>query len=211
MREGCGGLIDMPKPDLSGRKSPEQWVEAVAKARNTGRIANLLAKALAKRYACRWQFIDFLGMGGRESAGVVDILAIRKSGARPDAPGLKTWDLFDITLIHVKGGSVPAPTVPEIARLRLVQAKYDAKQVVLFKCCKEEKVADFFRLGEDGSWVLASAASFFGKATVPDPNAARTRHALDSSDSFLADESSSCLTAGLGRTKVTRPFDFYCD
>jgi hypothetical protein len=148
---------------MATRKSPEEWAEIVAKVRGTGKTANTLAKALAMRYAYRWQFIDFRGPGGQESAGVVDILAIRKSGAKPEVVGLKALDLFDIILIQVKGGAARGPTQEDIARLRLVQKKYDAKDLVLFEWRKKDQVAEFSRLGADGSWVATSAATLFGK------------------------------------------------
>jgi hypothetical protein len=39
----------------------EEWREAADKGSKTGRMANTLAKALARRYAKRWRFIDFRG------------------------------------------------------------------------------------------------------------------------------------------------------
>lgn len=139
-----------------------KWRDAAAKSHATWKMANTLLKALAKRYSYRWQFVDFLGPKGRESAGVVDILAIRKSGQKPGAPGLKALDLFDIQLIQVKGGSAKWPTAQEISRLRLVRQQYDAKEVILFHWKKAE-CAEFYKLHDyDDVWDRSTAAKLFG-------------------------------------------------
>jgi hypothetical protein len=52
----------------------------------------------------RWRFVQFGGVTGSESRGIVDILAIRKNH-RTIRDGLKRGDLLDIVLIQVKGGS----------------------------------------------------------------------------------------------------------
>ena len=74
-----------PAPEKVEKPSTpvEKWQAAFAKSEATWKMANTLAKALAKRSSKRWQFVDFLGPKGRESAGVVDILAIRKNSAKP--------------------------------------------------------------------------------------------------------------------------------
>lgn len=96
---------------MKGLKMPmtsEQGVEAAKRAKSTATMANTLVKALAKRYERRWQFVDFLGPKGAESAGVVDLIAIRKDGRAPTVPGLKRLDLFDMILIQVKGAAQKA-------------------------------------------------------------------------------------------------------
>ncbi len=143
-------------------KGTAQGKQAAAKAIRTGKMANTLAKALAKRDAKRWQFIDFLGPKGRESAGIVDIVAIRKCGKPPLLDGLKKLDLFDIILIQVKGGSAPSPTADDMQRLRKVATYYHAQEVVLFEW-KEKKKSVFSKLGKADKWVEASASSLFGQ------------------------------------------------
>lgn len=144
-------------------KTNSEWAAIVAKARHTGKMANTLAKALAKRYAYRWQFVDFRGPNGEESAGIVDIIAIRKSGKAPTVVGLKKLDLFDIILIQVKGGSARRPTADDVARLKVVGKKYDAQSIVLFEWNEGKKIADFHSLADNNEWVLTTAASLFGK------------------------------------------------
>lgn len=144
-------------------KTPEEWAEIFKKSRDTGKMANTLAKALAKRYSHRWQFVDFLGPAGRESAGVVDIIAIRKSGGKPTIEGLKSLDLFDIILIQVKGGSAAMPKSEDISRLKKVQAHYHAHDVVLFQWNKKSNLTKFSILDEMNNWKDKTPADIFGK------------------------------------------------
>lgn len=142
---------------------PVDWIAAAAKAAATGKMANTLAKALAKRYSKRWQFVDFLGPAGRESAGIVDIIAIRKSGAQPDISGLKKLDLFDIWIMQVKGGSARDPNHDDILRMKLVQQHYAAKGVVLFRWNEAKpKETGFFLLAENDTWIKEHPSRLFG-------------------------------------------------
>ena len=141
----------------------EQGVEAAKRAKSTATMANTLVKALAKRYERRWQFVDFLGPKGAESAGVVDLIAIRKDGRAPKVEGLKRLDLFDMVLIQVKGGSAKSPTTEDKARLRKVRAHYGAGKIVLFEWSKKKKVG-WSVLREDDEWQEASIPEIFGKS-----------------------------------------------
>src|SRR3990170_160580 len=51
----------------------------------------------------RWQLVGFPGPAGRESTGIVDLLAIRKNHQKPKPP-FKRGDLFEIILIQIEGG-----------------------------------------------------------------------------------------------------------
>jgi hypothetical protein len=153
-------------------KTREEWLKIIEEVRKTGKMANTLAKALAKRYAYRWQFVDFRGPGGQESAGIVDIVAIRKSGKRPANDGLKKLDLFDIILIQVKGGKADWPTDDDVKRLQLVRDEYKAQAIVLFEWKKkkigQKGVARFLELDDRVSppndpWVATTTAKLFGK------------------------------------------------
>lgn len=148
---------------MKKEKSPEEWFEIINKVHRTGKMANTLAKALAKRYAYRWQFVDFRGSGGEESAGVVDIIAIRKSGIKPDIDGLKSLDLFDIILIQVKGGSAAQPKADDVNRLKLVKAHYHAHAIVLFEWNKKKQITRFSELDDCDVWAETTAAKLFGK------------------------------------------------
>jgi len=139
----------------------KQWRAAADKAAATGRMANTLAKALAKRFAKRWKFVVFRTPGGTESAGVVDIVAIRKDGRAPSVSGLKALDLFEIILIQVKGGSAGRPTPDDIARLKLVGARYRAHKIVLFEW-QVKKRAGFHVLDCNDQWEPSGASEIFG-------------------------------------------------
>lgn len=133
------------------------------KAIHTGKMANTLAKALASKYSKRWQFTDFLGPEGRESAGIVDILAIRKSGKPPKIKGLKKLDLFEVIVMQVKGGSAPEPTASDISRLRLVAEHYHSETIVLYKWKKQEPdKSGYFVLSDGDVWIKKSAKELFG-------------------------------------------------
>ena len=135
---------------------------AAGKAQATGKMANTLAKALAKRFGGRWRFVDFHGPNGFESAGIVDIIAIRKCGKQPTVAGLKKLDLFDIQLIQVKGGTAPLPGAEDIARLRAVQKYYKATGVVLYEWVKGKR-SSFSALEEKlDTWIETPAAHLFG-------------------------------------------------
>lgn len=148
---------------MASEKTPEEWDEINKKVLGTGKMANTLMKALAKRYSYRWQFVDFLGPNGRESAGVVDIVAIRKSGKKPTITGLKSLDLFEIILIQVKGGSAGRPKPDDINRLKLVQKHHDAHSVILFEWNKKKDLTQFSVLNDDYVWSKKSPAEIFGK------------------------------------------------
>lgn len=137
-------------------------------------MANTLAKALAKRYSNRWQFVDFLGPAGHESAGIVDIVAIRKSGKKPIIEGLKPLDIFDIILIQVKGGSPSLPKDEDVKRLKIVKENYSAQAIVLFEWNKKEQVTRFSILDVHDAWIVTTPADIFGKPKKVENNRVKT-------------------------------------
>jgi len=92
----------------------------------------------------RWQLVTFFGPKGRESVGIVDLMAIRKNHADGTA-GLKRGDVFEIVLIQVKGGGAPFPSEDEVERLRKVGKVYKAKAVLLAHWKKGKQVS-FYQL-----------------------------------------------------------------
>ena len=80
--------------------------------------------------ARRWQLVGFPGPAGRESAGIVDLIAIRKDHATTNGR-YKRGDLFEIILIQIKGGGARWPNAEDIRRLRAVANFYRARDVVL--------------------------------------------------------------------------------
>jgi hypothetical protein len=83
----------------------------------------------------RWQLVGFPGHGGRESAGIVDLLAIRKNHKLAKGP-FKKGDLFEIIVIQIKGGSAKRPTKKDTRRLKAVAKYYNARSVVLAEWAK---------------------------------------------------------------------------
>jgi hypothetical protein len=125
---------------------PIDWKEAQQKAARTARWAVIMTKVRIRRVASRtrWQLVTFYGKGGRESVGVVDLLAVRKDHGQP-IPGIKRGDALQIILIQVKGGNAANPTQEDAVRLRRVAKRHGACDVVLASW-KKGKMPRFYRL-----------------------------------------------------------------
>ena len=97
------------------------------KAAQTAKWATTMTKWLVSRTKSRtnWQLVEFTGPGGRESRGIVDLLAIRKDH-RASGDDLKRGDLFEIILLQIKGGSARWPSRNDILRLRQVARHHRA-------------------------------------------------------------------------------------
>jgi len=102
-----------------------------------------LAKAGVKP-ARRWQLVGFPGPAGRESAGIVDLLAIRKDHMTVIGD-FKRGDLFEIILIQIKGGGAKRPVTKDILRLKAVAEHYHAKAIVLAEW-KKGSQPEFYQL-----------------------------------------------------------------
>ena len=105
---------------------------AAKKAAHTARWATTMTKWLVSFTKSRtaWQVVEFTGPHGRESRGIVDLLAVRKNHRQP-VDGLKRGDLLEIVLLQVKGGTARWPSWDDIDRLRRVARHHRAKAVVL--------------------------------------------------------------------------------
>jgi hypothetical protein len=99
--------------------------------------------------ARRWQLVGFPGPAGRESAGIVDLMAIRKDHTTNNGK-FKRGDLFEIILIQVKGGGARRPNADDIRRLRAVAKRYNARDVILAEWVKASHQR-FYRLGKPTS------------------------------------------------------------
>jgi hypothetical protein len=128
------------------------WNAAQQKAAKTARWSITMTRWLIARLKLKrsWNLVTFTGSAGGESAGIVDILAIRKDH-RKGANGLKRGDAFEIILIQVKGGNAAWPSEDDIKRLRKVGDKYDAKAVILAEW-KKGKQPVLYQLGFDDVW-----------------------------------------------------------
>jgi hypothetical protein len=132
------------------------------KAQRTARWARIMTKWLvthSHRDGAKWSLADFNGQNGCESAGIVDLIAIRKDHRRSQI-GLKRGDLFDLILIQTKGGGAPRPTVQDAVRLSRVAKYHRAKAVVLVEWKRQDRLV-MFRLNQS-RWEPTSATIIFG-------------------------------------------------
>jgi hypothetical protein len=122
------------------------WQEAQQKAARTARWAVTMTKVRIRWVVSRtrWQLVTFYGKAGAESAGVVDLLAVRKDHRVPTGV-MRRGDALQIILIQVKGGSAANPTFEDAARLRAVAKRHGACDVLL-ATWKKGRMPRFFRL-----------------------------------------------------------------
>ena len=122
------------------------WKEAQQKAARTARWAVTMTKVRIRQVVSRtrWQLVTFYGKSGAESAGVVDMLAIRKDHNAPGG-GMRRGDALQIILVQVKGGTAARPTPEDATRLRAVAKRHGACAVLL-ATWKKGTMPHFFRL-----------------------------------------------------------------
>jgi hypothetical protein len=135
--------------------------EAIRAAQRTDKWTEILCRALTGRVAKRWHLVSFRGKNHGESAGVVDVIAIRRDYSRVSHPVLKPGDLFQMILVQMKGGSASDPDREAVQRLRAVKERYEAKEIVLFRWNKG-KESSFSKPADDNTWKKCSANSIFG-------------------------------------------------
>jgi hypothetical protein len=125
------------------------WLLAWQKASRTANWAVTMTKVRIRKtiVKTRWQLVTFIGPKGKESVGIIDLMAIRKNHA-PGKAGLKRGDLFEVVLIQVKGGTAPFPSSEEVERLRLVGQMYVAKAILLAQWRRGKQV-EFYYLGKE--------------------------------------------------------------
>jgi len=161
-QKGKSGVTKIPKK--------ADWSVAVERAENTGKAAVEITKWRINQLGIypRWQLVEFMGKKGKESAGIVDILAIRKDHKKLKNVGFKPGDLFEIMVIQVKGGNARWPSKEEINRLQRVADYYIANNVVLFNWKNEQltsyrlKNLDFRKkLNPQDAWTRVSSLEEF--------------------------------------------------
>lgn len=123
-----------------------------------------IRQAVAHAPFPRWHLLTFVGPDGRESGGVVDLIAIRKDHNTP-RNGLKRGDAFQMILIQVKGGYAAKPTAEDVRRLRIVARRHGACKVLL-AAWKKGAIARFYSLQEkrgDPTWIeIVNLSLVFG-------------------------------------------------
>jgi hypothetical protein len=123
----------------TARLSPHSLSTPSARAAKTAKWATTMTrwairfsssgKRAGTKSQKRWQFVAFPGPAGAESTGIVDLVAIRRDHRR--AIGVfQPGDLFEIVLVHIKGGSAPWPSLRDLLRLKAVAGRYRAKVVL---------------------------------------------------------------------------------
>jgi hypothetical protein len=140
--------------------APPEVPRAVAKAIRTARWARTMVKRLITSVKSKrdWEIVNFTGRAGRESRGIVDLMAIRKDHR---TSAVQRGDLFETILIQVKGGTARRPRPGDVDRLRLVADHYHARQVVLAEW-RKGNAPEFFTLNPqrntapDDVWVEAA-------------------------------------------------------
>jgi hypothetical protein len=122
------------------------WKEAQQKAARTARWAVIMVKVRIRRVVSRrrWQLVTFYGKSGAESAGVVDMLAVRKDHGAPFG-AMRRGDALQMIFIQVKGGTAAMPAFDDAARLRAVAKRHGACDVLL-ATWKKGTMPRFFRL-----------------------------------------------------------------
>jgi hypothetical protein len=151
----------MNKTALRITKKIAETLSPVQKAAQTARWARTMTKWIithSGRAAVKWRFVEFGGITGAESRGIIDILAVRKN--HQEVEGLKRGDLLDVILIQTKGGSAKPPSVSDIERLRKVAKYHRAKAVVLAEWKIGEALNLYQLIGQ--KWVLATPGEIFG-------------------------------------------------
>src|SRR5918994_2817065 len=112
-----------------------KWATTMTKWRIGFEISGRRLAKQGVKPARRWQLVGFPGPAGRESAGIVDLIAIRKDHATANGV-FKRGDLFEIMLIQIKGSGAKWPNAEDIRRLRAVAKRYSARDVVLAEWVK---------------------------------------------------------------------------
>lgn len=109
-----------------------------------------------------WQIVSFEGPKGRESKGIVDLIAVRKDfqSHQTKILPLKKGDLFEIVLIQVKGGALRWPKKQDIERLKKVRKYYHAKHIIFVHWSKGSQPL-MYRLNNKHPWIPTSANEIF--------------------------------------------------
>ncbi|MBI5206733.1 MAG: hypothetical protein HY934_02970 [Candidatus Firestonebacteria bacterium] len=123
------------------------------KAQKTAKWARIMTKWLitySHNKGAKWQLIEFGGPTGSESAGIIDILAIRKNHTMNNKI-FKRGDLFEIVLIQTKGGNALKPTDLDKKRLNQVGKYYHAQHIILAEWVKGNKL-NIYKLSKN-NWI----------------------------------------------------------
>ena len=155
-------------PPVKAQPSNQKVKTAAQKALETATWARTMTKVIISRNnkkAPFWHVINFLGEKKQESAGIIDLLAIRKDHSKTSS--LPKGDGFDVILVQVKGGKAKNPSATDVQRMEDVASRYGAKAVVLSSWKKG--AAPELRILSNSVWgdPVDPDSIFKGRATKP--------------------------------------------
>lgn len=109
-----------------------KWRRAQTRAAYSARWSTTMTRWLISYCTSgkAWQVVGFSGKAGGESAGIVDLVAIRRNYNRK-LNNIRPGDVFEMIFIQIKGGNAPWPSVTDVARLRTTAAHHRAMAVLL--------------------------------------------------------------------------------
>ena len=139
----------------------QKFVNAQKKSSYIDRWAETMTKhgiSLGTKKKNPWRFINFRGSKGGESAGAVDLVAIRRRQKKYQTKS----DLLDIILMQIKGSAKDPewPTMAYNRRLRNAGKSCNAKKLVLVRYTYK-KDRQFYYLDKGNNWKKSSLESIF--------------------------------------------------
>ena len=143
-------IIEEGLPDKISAPDKVMITEQLAVLATQIKINQYLKKTKSGKKLRPWQFVEFKGGAGRESAGIVDLLAMRKNFDKKGNKklGMKEGDSLEIIQIQVKGGTSGNPSKEDIKRMKKVSEHYHFSETILSRW--KTNTVNFYRLGNDG-------------------------------------------------------------
>ena len=143
-------IIEEGLPDKISAPDKVMITEQLAVLATQIKINQYLKKTKSGKKLRPWQFVEFKGGAGRESAGIVDLLAMRKNFDKKGNKklGMKEGDSLEIIQIQVKGGTSGNPSKEDIKRMKKVSEHYHFSETLLSRW--KTNTVNFYRLGNDG-------------------------------------------------------------
>ena len=142
-------------------KQKSKWKRAQEKSKYIDRWAETMTKhgiGRETKKGNQWRFVNFRGKKGGESAGIIDLVAIRRRHYKYQ----RYSDKLDIILIQVKG-STKSPIYPKLSetrRLRSAAKSCNAKKAVLVRYTYK-KSKEFYYLGQRNKWKKSTIMEIF--------------------------------------------------
>ena len=154
-------IIEEGLPDKISPPDKVMITEQLAVLATQIKINQYLKKTKSGKKLRPWQFVEFKGGAGRESAGIVDLLAMRKNfdEKRNKKLGMKKGDSLEIIHIQVKGGTSGNPSSKDVKRMKKVTDHYRFEKTLLSRWITH--LPTFFLL-KKGDWVKVDAKTIFG-------------------------------------------------